>query len=476
MTLNIFKPIRYLIIIATALALSMSIHSVPTVYAVEHDTITIVQQTVKIDYGNKITISITITSGIDSVESVRALFKPRGGSTVWSYSYPEFSTSNMGISLNVEIPTGPGSYYPPGTEFDIEIEIVDAGGSVSTAKSDESIQYLDPSKNWKNAKGNGFSIFYYGIRASKVENLIEQVNSRIPMLQKVSGVSKTPEFKAIVFPSVQEATPSFPPISRTATDQLFFAGFAQPQYRLFVQGQVNTSTFIHELAHLYVHESVSSSRTARIPSWLSEGLAVFLETGESKSSNERLRSSVQPDELLPLRNMNTVPGQRDDVFIFYPQAGAFVGYLIEEYGADTMARYLAGIDKGQAVLKNFNEVYGRSIYEVENDWRSNFNATPITIPSPTSEPDKTIEHSIRSTPVPLVDYRTISKRTSNTTTPTSTVSPLITVAENSDATGRNNISTRSSSNQLVSTLTIILAIIIGLCFIAFLYRNYKPNS
>jgi hypothetical protein len=174
--------------------------------------------------------------------------------------------------------------------------------------------------------------------------------------------------------------------------------------------------------------------------------------------------------------MNTVPGQRDDVFIFYPQAGAFVGYLIEEYGADTMARYLAGIDKGQAVLKNFNEVYGRSIYEVENDWRSNFNATPITIPSPTSKPDKTIEHSIRSTPVPLLDYRTISKRTSNTTTPTSTVSPLITVAENSDATGRNNISTRSSSNQLVSTLTIILAIIIGLCFIAFLYRNYKPNS
>ena len=153
-----------------------------------------------------------------------------------------------------------------------------------------------------------------------------------------------------------------------------------------------------------------------------------------------------------------------------------MGYLIEEYGADTMARYLAGIDKGQAVLENFNEVYSRSIYEIENDWRSNFNATPITIPSPTSEPDKTIEHSIRSTPVPLLDYGTISERTSKTTAPTSTVSPSITAVENNDATGRNNISTRSSSNQLVPTLTIISAIIISLCFIAFLYRNYKPNS
>ena len=475
MTLNIFTPNRFLIIIVTALTLSMSIYSAPTVYAVEHNTITIVQELVEIDYGNKITISITVTSGIDSVESVRALFKPRGGSTVWSYLYPEFSTDKTRISLNFEIPTGPGSYYPPGTEFDVEIEIVDAEGGVSTAKSDESIQYLDPSKNWKNAKGNGFSIIYYGIRASKVENLIAQVNSRIPMLQKVAGVSKIPEFKAIVFPSVQEATPSFPPISQTATDQLFFAGFAQPQYRLFVQGQVNALTFIHELAHLYIHESLSSSRTARIPSWLNEGLAVFLETGASKPSNERLRSSVQPDELLPLRNMNTIPGQRDDVFVFYPQAGAFVGYLIEEYGADTMARYLAGIDNGQAVFKNFNEVYGRSIYEVENDWRSNFNATPITIPAPTSEPDKTIDHSISSTPVPLVDYRTTSKRTSDPTGSTSTVSPLITTVENSDTTSRNNIATRSSSRQTVLILTTILAILIGLCFITFLYRSYKSN-
>ena len=442
----------------------------PAVYAVDHHSMTIAEESVEIDYGNKITISLTVKPGIDSVESVRALFKPRGGSTVWSYSYPEFSTNTMDISLKVEIPTGPGSYYPPGTEFDLEIELIDVEGNIYRARSNNSIQYLDPSKNWKDAKGEGFSILYYGVQTSRVENLVTQVNARIPTIKKVVGVNNTPEFKAVVFPSVQEATPSFPPISKTATDQLFFAGFAQPQYRLFVQGQMNTLTFIHELTHLYVHEAVSSSLTARMPSWLDEGLAVFLETGKSEPSNQRLRSSVRPDELLLLRNMNTIPGRREDVFIFYPQAGAFVGYLVEKYGADTMARYLAGINNGESAIENFKEIYGSSIYEIENDWRSTFNATPITIPSPTSEPSRTTKHSMQSTPVPLVDYKVNTEKTSGATSYTPKVSSTTTVKNSTD-----DMATRSSSRQLVPTITIGLTIIMALGVFAFRYKNHKRN-
>ena len=256
MNLNLFKQIKFLTAFGTALTLSMTVYIMPAVYAVDHHSMTITEESVEIDYGNKITISLTVKPGTDSVESVRALFKPRGGSTVWSYSYPEFSTNTMDISLKVEIPTGPGSYYPPGTEFDLEIELIDVEGNIYRARSNKSIQYLDPSKNWKDAKGEGFSILYYGVQTSRVENLVTQVNARIPTIKKVVGVNNTPEFKAVVFPSVQEATPSFPPISKTATDQLFFAAFAQPQYRLFVTGHMNTLTLLTDLTQLYVHEPV----------------------------------------------------------------------------------------------------------------------------------------------------------------------------------------------------------------------------
>ena len=173
--------------------------------------------------------------------------------------------------------------------------------------------------------------------------------------------------------------------------------------------------------------------------------------------------------------MNTIPGRRDDVFIFYPQAGAFVGYLVEEYGADTMARYLAGINNRQSAAENFNEIYGRSIYEIENNWRSNFNATPITIPPPTPEPNKTTKHSIQSTPVPLVNYKVSSEKTSEATSYIPKVTPTIPTVKNDDKNSTNDIATRSSSRQLVPAITVAITIIMALGFFAFRYKNYKRN-
>ena len=374
--------------------------------------LSVVQQSVFIDYGTGISITMIIDTGSRPVDSVRALFRPRGGSTVWSYDYPDFVIEGERMSVTFEISTGPGSYYPPGTEFETEIEFTHAGGDRSIARSAGIIEYLDPAKNWQRAYGDGYSIVYYGVPAADVSRLINRVNARIPGIKNVLGAGDTPDFpifKAVVFPSVKDATPSFPPVSQTATDQLLFAGFAQPQYRLFVQGQMNSSTFVHELTHLYTHEVVSSPLQTGIPSWLNEGLARFLETGSSSGSNTRLRSRARPDEFLSLRNMRSVPGQRSDVLIFYPQAGAFVGYLVEEYGAESMAAFLAVINGGQQLLPGFKGVYGRSLYDVENDWRARFDAGPLAIPSATPDPPRTASGSPQGTSVPLVDYSASAK-------------------------------------------------------------------
>lgn len=375
--------------------------------------ISVLQQTVDIDYGTRINITTVVDPGSQPVEAVRALFKPRGGSTVWSYSYPDYSITSGQVSVNFEIPTGPGSYYPPGTDFDIEIEVTLANGEITLVRSPEPIEYLDPTKQWQRANGDGYTVVYYGVSTSDVQNLITQTNARIPMLKRVLGVTETPGFKAIVFPSIRDATPSFPPVSQTATDQFLFAGFAQPEYRLFVQGQMNPTTFVHELAHLYTHEAVRSSLLGGLPSWLSEGLARFLETGSSHSSIARLRASVRPDELLSLRHMGTIPGRRTDVFIFYPQAGAFVGYLIEEYGAATMVNFLASMNSGGTLLGNFETVYEKPLYEMENEWRAMLDAEPLVIPSATPQPDLSGGNdSPQSTPVPLIDYSSGSKQDS----------------------------------------------------------------
>ena len=72
MNLNLFKQIKFLTAFGTALTLSMAVYIMPAVYAVDHHSMTIAEESVEIDYGNKITISLTVKPRIDSIESVRA--------------------------------------------------------------------------------------------------------------------------------------------------------------------------------------------------------------------------------------------------------------------------------------------------------------------------------------------------------------------------------------------------------------------
>ena len=434
------------------------------VSAVGTGALTITDQSVVIDYGKKITIStdVLIEADESEIQVVRALFRPRGGSTIWAYSYPEFSVDNNRISLTFDIPTGPGSYYPPGTEFDLEIEVTLTSDEISTVRSTKPVEYLDPDRDWQRVTGSGFTIVYYGVSRASVEELVVTIDHRIPTLQTTIGVSDTPDFKAIVFPSIKDATPSFPPVSQTATDQFLFAGFAQPQYRLFVQGQMNSTTFTHELAHLYLHEAMSSSLASSMPSWLNEGLARFLESGSSEQSNERLRASVRPDELLSLKHMGTIPGKRSDVLIFYPQAGAFVGYLVEEFSHATMAEFLAAMNGGQPLTTAFEEIYGKSLYKVKNDWRDMFNADPLALPSATAEPADTTDSAVRSTPVPLLAYGSgvpITRKPEPETQPESlpTVTP-----QTAPKSGESADVQDSGPDPLVAGIVIGMSLIIGI--------------
>ena len=109
------KTSRFLAIAALALLVSAVLTSAPTAIADTSRVLTVMEQSFDIDYGKKITISLKVDTGIGSIDTVRALFKPRGGSTIWAYSYPGTTVDNSEVSIKFDIPTGPGSYYPPGT-------------------------------------------------------------------------------------------------------------------------------------------------------------------------------------------------------------------------------------------------------------------------------------------------------------------------------------------------------------------------
>jgi hypothetical protein len=196
------------------------------------------------------------------------------------------------------------------------------------------------------------------------------------------GVTPGQPFKAVLYRTVSEATAAFPRVSETATDRQFFAGFAQPEYGLFVLGEPVAGSFVHELTHLLVGQAVSSPLAASVPSWLNEGLAVLSEGETTAGLNSQVSRAARSGDLLKLRSMGSIPGRRDGIALFYPQSGAFVAYLRDRFGPEGLASLLAGINGGLKVHDAALASWGVSLDDIEKDWRVSLGAGPLPTPSP----------------------------------------------------------------------------------------------
>ena len=79
------------------------------------------------------------------------------------------------------------------------------------------------------------------------------------------------------------------------------------------------------------------------------------------------------------------------VIVSYGQSRNFVEYLIETYGAEKVAETLAEIGSGRSGEIAIRGIYGKSIQELDNEWREAIGADPYVpvTPTPTTEAEAT---------------------------------------------------------------------------------------
>ncbi len=350
----------------------------------EASPIAVLGHRAEIDFGEEIELHAEVeTGGIQAVEA-KAIYRPVGPSRISTYAYADVQISPASDRLDLKfiIPTGGTKYYPPGTEFDIHFELLDSEGEVHSTKPFK-VEYLDPRLNWRRVSNGPVTAIYHGISDDQARDLVDHAVSVLPVITSTIGVDEPPSIKAVLFDSVRQATPYFPPVSKTATDRQFFAGFAMSEYGLFVMAAPSRGIFVHEMTHLVVAEAEKSPLGRDAPSWLNEGLAVYFQNeGDHRQLERRLTGPARQGRLLPVKNMNGIPGRRDEINVFYPQSGHFVAYLIARYGHERVAALLGNLDAGQEIGDAFLSAYGLSLYDVENDWRSTLGTGPLPTPDP----------------------------------------------------------------------------------------------
>jgi hypothetical protein len=311
------------------------------------------------NFPSAVTFSLT-AQGDNEIRSVRLNLRTAGSQT-WTYAYPQFSLGKR-ITASFSLPTAGASYLPPGTEIEYQYSIEDAlGNRHQTAPA--VYEYNDNRFQWQETQVGPLTLRYYNLSRSRLDQAISGLEADLERIGDLLQSQPLRPIKGIIYNSRVDAEDALPRYSRTITEQQVFHGFAFPAHRVFIAIGFESGIIVHESSHLLLDQALDP-RSVRIPSWLDEGLASYLEPGSRPFSGQSL-SSHGP----PLRAMSSLSGSPQDINTFYLKSESVVAYLVEEEGgADYFRDFLEELRSGQTIDAALLNTYGFDTDGLEERW------------------------------------------------------------------------------------------------------------
>ena len=339
------------------------------------------------------------------------------------YEYFEFDSGTL-VESELLWRTGVrGKYIPPGTIITYYFEVSDVDGNEFSTETAEFI-YYDARFEWEEVSDGPVAVAYHGPVRRRAEIVLEAITDTLDFMGPVLGADTTIPIRVTMYNNVKEMLEALPPGSSTIRRELITEGQAFTDIGTLLVlggGRGATGTASHELTHILNHRA-GDSIIRRIPSWLDEGLAEFGNVAPGFSYDIALEFALGTDRLLPITSMPTLPGDPEDVIIFYGQARSVVEFMIAAYGPRAMRELLAVFKEGTNMDDAIQQVYGVSRVELENQWRDIIGAPEYVPPE---------RDSARPTPIsrPTLQLYSLTPQAGSApvgdiaSTPTSTPTP-----------------------------------------------------
>jgi hypothetical protein len=357
-TLRVFSSILAIVVMVSAtFVLAGASPAVSDVWQTE-----IVSDTTVVSFPDEIEFELVLDSRV-SVQEVTVHYQVARQEVV-SYAYPDWEQSGR-LRARFTLPTSGSDYIPPGTEIEYYYTLYDESGrSVETPR--RLFAYEDTRFTWQVMPVGQVELYWHGGAQSELALVTPILEATFERIGQVLQVHPSSPFRGLIYNSQNEAAGAFPSVSATLEREQLFAGYAFPDKGVFLGVGAKHYLIAHEVTHLYTGELLGAT-TSLLPTWVEEGLAVYMQTPGQTFDN--LKAALQGEDLLPLRAMQALPGQADQIRLFYSQAPAVVAYLIEVYGDEKFRDFLDQFKKGATVEEALDAAYGFGVEELDGLWR-----------------------------------------------------------------------------------------------------------
>ena len=297
-------------------------------------------------------------------------------SRVWMYAYPEVDPSPR-VETSFKLDLRGVDYLPPGTEIEYYYRILDANSSVFDTEL-KTFFYVDNRYQWDTTTVGPLTIFSHDASSRQLQSVAASVETPLREIADLLGVKLERPIRGILYNSQSEARDAFPVQSRTTTERGIFAGYAFPERGVFIGVGLHPNLIIHESAHLLLETAVDSP-ISRIPSWVNEGFASYVET-RSDDFRGSMRGIDDPFRMR-LRHMQSVTGTPSAIGYFYRKAESVVGYMLQTHGDGTFREFLGHLDRGRTVDHALEAAYGFDQQGLDQRWASALTGEELNMPS-----------------------------------------------------------------------------------------------
>jgi hypothetical protein len=282
---------------------------------------------------------------------------------------------------------------PPGSKIWWRWHITDDQGKEIVTNRKEMV-WLDDQHDWQTVSGDNINLHWYDGGPSFGPELHQSAVKSLADLANVTGLHTNKPIDLYIYSNTQDLKDAM------LYEPSWIGGRAYPDHNIVVIGispdQIDWGkrTEAHELTHVLVGQ-LTFSCLGEMPTWLSEGLAMYGEGGPETDEQALFDKALKDNTLLPVRSLSGGFSEEfDKASVSYAQSYSLVQFLIKQGGQDKMTALLRTLRDGSTVDAALQQVYGFDIEGFEDAWRADIgapsrsgdNAKPTATPVPTIVP------------------------------------------------------------------------------------------
>ena len=318
-------------------------------------------------------VRVAAPAGLKEAELVYRVLNPKEGDVGGSVVREDFEAGEeFDISLTLETRTSQ-RYIPIGSQFRYHWHFTGPDDE-SFVTEEQSYLFLDGRYPWVSVQDGDVTVYYYGTNHDRAERVLEGTGSSLEATERLLGVKVPYPVRVMVWASENDGELAMR--SRGAVfDRLVNTGGQRVSPDLLFVFHATIDVVRHEAAHI-VTAIAGDGPFTRIPSWLDEGTAVYMQSSRLEY-DDAVAFAIAADRTLRLRNLESPSNNPNLINIQYGQSWSVVDYMIEEFGEQQFAELFRIIREGSSTDSALERVYGVDVDGLYNLWRVAKGLDPI---------------------------------------------------------------------------------------------------